>query len=98
VRKRLNQVSGISIGSAVFAGLTRQTDRPTDRQTRLLGRFDCDLGMAQVITKWMGSRSPMRRRNFFGKASPIVKYGDFLPWAVQKRLNQSICYLGCGLG
>jgi len=29
---------GISIGSAVFAGLTSVTDRPTDRQTTLLGR------------------------------------------------------------
>jgi len=27
----------ISIGSAIFAGLTSVTDRPTDRQTTLLG-------------------------------------------------------------
>jgi len=33
-----------------------------------------------------------------GKRSPIVKYRDFLPWAVQKQLNRSICRLGCGLG
>jgi len=30
--------NGISIGSAVLAGLTSVTDRPTDRQTTLLGR------------------------------------------------------------
>ena len=35
---------------------------------------------------------------FQGKGSPIVKYWDFLPWAVQKWLNLLICRLGCGLG
>jgi len=39
----------------------------------------------------------MRRGNFLGKGSPIVKYRDFLPWALQKRLNQSICHLRYGL-
>jgi len=46
----------------------------------------------------MGSRSPARRGNFRGKGSPIVKYRDFLPWAVQKWLNRLICHLGFGLG
>jgi len=31
-----------------------------------------------------------------GKGEPIVKYRNFLLWAVQK-LNRSICHLGCGL-
>ena len=35
---------------------------------------------------------------FWGKGTPVVKYRDFLPWAVQKQLNRSICPLGCGLG
>jgi len=35
---------------------------------------------------------------FWGKRAPIVKYRDFLPWAVQKRLNWSISHLDCGLG
>jgi len=35
---RVLNANGISIGSAVFAGLTRVTDRQTDRQTTLLGR------------------------------------------------------------
>jgi len=30
--------NGISIGAGVFAGLISVTDRPTDRQTTLLGR------------------------------------------------------------
>ena len=34
---RVLNPNGISIGSAVFAGLTSVTDRPTDRQTTLLG-------------------------------------------------------------
>jgi len=35
---RLFNANGISIGAAVFAGLTSVTDRQTDRQTTLLGR------------------------------------------------------------
>ena len=35
---RVPNPNGISIGAAVFAGLTSVTDRPTDRQTTLLGR------------------------------------------------------------
>ena len=31
------------------------------------------------------------------KGSPIVKYRHFVPWAVQERLNWSICRFGCGL-
>jgi len=37
------------------------------------------------------------KEHFWEKASPIVKYRDFLPWAVQKRPNRSICRLSCGL-
>ena len=44
----------------------------------------------------MGSRSPREGAPLW-KASPIVKYRDFLPSAVQKRLNRSICRFGCGL-
>ena len=32
-RSQVLDLNGISIGSAVFAGLTSVTDRPTDRQT-----------------------------------------------------------------
>ena len=35
---RVSNPNGISIGAAVFAGLTNVTDRQTDRQTMLLGR------------------------------------------------------------
>jgi len=37
----------------------------------------------------------MERCHFGG--APIVKYRDFLLWAVQKRLKPLICCLGCGL-
>jgi len=41
---------------------------------------------------------PHGKGQFWGKWAPNVKYRDFLPWAVQKRLSRSICRLGCGLG
>jgi len=45
-----------------------------------------------------GVQISMGRDNFRGKGAPIRKYIDFLPWAVQNGLNQSICPpLGCGL-
>ena len=44
-----------------------------------------------------GIQIPHEKGQFLGKRSPIVKYRDFLPWVVQKRLNRSICRLGCGL-
>jgi len=33
---------------------------------------------------------------FWGKRASIVKHRDFLPWAVQKRLNVAICHFSCG--
>jgi len=33
-----------------------------------------------------------------GKGAPVVKYRDTLRSSVQKRLKQSRCRLGCGLG
>ena len=46
----------------------------------------------------MGVEIPHEKGRFWGKGSPVVKYRDFLPRAVQKWLNRSICRLGCGLG
>jgi len=46
----------------------------------------------------MGVQIPHEKGQFWGKVASIVKYRDFLPWDVQKRLNRSICCLGCGLG
>jgi len=40
---------------------------------------------------------PPTRRGSFGEGASIVKYREFLPWAVYKRLNWSICHLGWGL-
>jgi len=45
----------------------------------------------------MGAHIPHRKGQFWGKRSPIVKYRDFLQWAVQKQLNRWRCHLGYGL-
>ena len=37
---RVHNANGIAIGSAVFARPTCVTDRQTDRQTTLLGRYE----------------------------------------------------------
>jgi len=47
--------------------------------------------MGEQIVPWEGAILEDR-------GAPFVKYMDFLPWTVQKRLNWSICHLGCGLG
>jgi len=52
----------------------------------------------QGIVSYIGVQIPHGKGQFLGKGAPIVKYRDFLPWAVQKRLNRSICRFGCGLG
>jgi len=44
-----------------------------------------------------GPDLPLGRGNL-GEGVPTVKYMEILPCAVQKRLNRSICRLGCGLG
>jgi len=52
----------------------------------------------------MGPRNRVRwdpdplfvKGQFWGKGMPIVKYSDFLPWAVPKWLNRLICRVGCG--
>jgi len=44
-----------------------------------------------------GPDPPPREWAILGKESSNVRYRDFLPWAVQKWLNRSICRLGCGL-
>jgi len=61
-------------------------------------RLGLGLGWAQGIIYYMGSKSPHGKGQFWGKGAPIVKYRDFLLWAVQKQLNRSISHLHCGLG
>jgi len=57
------------------------------------------VGLDGPKESWIGwgSRSPKGKGHFGGKEALIVKYRDFLPWAVRRRLNRSICRLGCGL-
>jgi len=46
-----------------------------------------------------GVQSPTWEGAILGERGAHFKISmDFLPWAVQKRLNQSICHLGCRLG
>jgi len=47
-------------------------------------------GKGRPIVKYIGTLcgpDPHGRGLFWGKGAPIVKYRDFLPCAVQKRLN-----------
>jgi len=43
------------------------------------------------------SIDPHLKEQFWRMGTPTVNYRHFLPSAVQKRLNRSICPLGCGL-
>ena len=45
----------------------------------------------------MGVKIPHGKGQFWWIGVPIVKHRHFLPWAVQERLNRSICRLGCRL-
>ena len=53
-------------------------------------------GPKESCLRW--GLSPPWEGAILGKGAPVVKYRDFLPWAVQKRPNWLICRLGCGLG
>ena len=66
----------------------------TDRDAVLVVGFD---GPKESCVIW-ASRCPNGKGQYCGKGAPVVKYRNFLPWAAQKRLNRSICHLGCGLG
>jgi len=63
-------------------------------------RLDCGLDSDWLKESWISCRVqiPHRKGQFWGKGSAIVKYRDFLPWAVDKRQNRSICLLAYGLG
>jgi len=45
-----------------------------------------------------GVQMPHGKGQCWGKSCPVIKYRDFLTWAVQKWLKRSICRMGCGLG
>jgi len=69
-------------------------------QTRL-NRSWCCLGCGLAWPKasrvtWE-VQIPHRKGQFWWIGAPIVKHRHFLPYAVQKRLNRSICRFGCGL-
>jgi len=47
--------------------------------------------------RYMAGPDPCGKGQFWWIGAPIVKYRHFLLYAVQKRLNLSICRFGCGL-
>ena len=60
------------------------------------------MGLVCLKESWSRWRSQIpiapQEGAILGERVPILKYWHFLPWAVQKLLNRSICHLGCGLG
>ena len=60
-------------------------------------RLGCGLTWAQSIMCYMGSPDPHLKGQFWWIVVPVVIYKHFLPSTVQKRLNRSICHLGCRL-
>jgi len=71
---------------------SRCTNGWNDRDTILVE----DSGGPREPCIRFGSRPPMTMGNFWGRRAHC-KYSDFLRWAVQERLNRSICRLDCGL-
>ena len=66
----------------------------TDRDVVL----DVDLGGPKEPCVRRGGSDPACKGAVLrGKGQSIVKYRDFLQWAVQKRLSRSSCCLGCGV-
>ena len=58
----------------------------------------CWVGWLQGTTRYTGEQMPpCEWTSLRGKRGSQL-YRDHLPWAVRKRLNRSICRLGCGLG
>jgi len=63
------------------------------RLNRSRCRLGCGLGSTgPLIRRW--SWPPCEWVILRGKGRPTVKYRDYLPWAVEKRLNRSRCRLG----
>jgi len=67
------------------------------RLNRSRCRLCCGLGWAQSIMCYMTVQIPHLKGQFWWMGTPTVNYRHFLPSAVLKRLNRSICRLGCGL-
>jgi len=76
-----------------------------------LQRYLCKNGWTDRYAVWvLGSDRPKQSCIRWGpdrpweavilgrKGAPIVKYRDFMPWAVQKRLNRLRCRFGCWVG
>jgi len=77
--------------------LTSEPSKTAEPIEMSFGLWAHSLGWAQGITNDIGVQIPHGKGHFW-EWPPIVMHRDFLPWAVQKRLNRSNCRLGCGLG
>ena len=64
----------------------------TPQLNRLRCHLGCGLAWAQGIMCYMGFQIPHLKRQFWWIGAPIVNYSHFLPLAVQKGLNRSICH------
>ena len=76
------------------AVICANTSEPIDDSRCRLGRR---LAWAQDIVCYMGVQMTHLKGQFWWIGAPIVNYTQYLPLTVQKRLNRSICRLGCGL-
>jgi len=98
-----SRISRCQHGQNNFEGETGKPYKDTLRssvQTRLNRsrcHFSFGLAWAQSIMCYMGGPDPPYERAILVHRAPIVKYRHFVPQAVQKRLNRSICRFGCGL-
>jgi len=81
-----------SVGLSVTLVSPAKTAEPIEMPFGWLARA----GSANHVLDGGVQYRPMGRGNFLGKEAPVVKYRDFLQWAVQNRLNRSICRLGLG--
>jgi len=88
---------GRSVGLSVCHTIVRpaKTAEPIEMPFRLRTRSEGSVN--HVLDGGQQLNIPHGKGHFWeGKGRPIVKCRDFLPRAVQKRLNRSRCCLGCG--
>jgi len=88
---------GLSVDSSVCQSVTLVRIAKTAKAIELTFGLRTRMG-PRKHTYYMGSRSSHGKEQFWaGNWRTIVKYMDTLRSSVQKRLNRSICRLGCGL-
>ena len=85
---------GLSLALSVCRSVTLVSPAKMAEPIEILFELWARMGPRNhVLDGVQSTRSPMGRVTF-GKMGTIVKYRDFLLWAVQKRLNHLICHSG----